>query len=79
MKGRVTVVLPRRELQKLFASDLTVLRAEYDDDYEQLLVTVEGESLPQWRTGTKPMRVEGQALESAYVMFERTWVTRQYR
>ena len=70
-KGRVTVVLPRTELQKLFASDLTVLRAQYQEDEEQLLVTVEGEDLPQWYSGTHPTRIAGQALDSAYVMFER--------
>ena len=57
MKGRVTVILPRSELQKLFASDLTVLRAEYEDAEEQLLITVEGEDLEPWQEQRRPMRV----------------------
>ena len=57
MKGRVTVILPRSELQKLFASDLTVLRAEYEDAEEQLLITVEGEDLEPWQEMCRPMRV----------------------
>ena len=56
-KGRVTVILPRSELQKLFASDLTVLRAEYEDAEEQLLITVEGEDLEPWQEQCRPMRV----------------------
>ena len=82
MKGRVTVVLPRTELQKLFASDLTVLRAKYEDAEEQLLITLEGEALPKWYPQTRPERKAGQVLDSSYVMFMREcWHLwgRQYR
>ena len=73
MKGRVTVVLPRSELQKLFASDLAVMRAEYEEAEEQLLVTLEGDTLPRWYPQTRPERARGQVIDSSYVILEREY------
>ncbi len=69
--GRAQVVLGRSELQKLFDDEVFVVRAEYEDDEEQLLITIEGVGLPRWREGQRPSRVTGRLLDSSYVMLDK--------
>lgn len=73
--GRVTVVLTRTELQKLFGRNIYIVRCEYQDEQEKLLITVEGEGLPRWTEGLLTWRVGGRLLDSAYLMddLKGTW------
>ncbi len=66
--GRASVVLTRTELEKLFGANVNVVRAEYIDSDEILLITIEKEGLPMWHEGSRPYRVSGRFTDGSYIM-----------
>ena len=67
--GRAEIAIPLSDLAKVFApKNVGIVYVEYDHRTEQLLITVDGDGLPQWQEGARPFRVGGCFTAGSYIM-----------